>query len=194
MANRENKSDDVATVNVCKEILWQWIASGLLSERLPEVVALRDVPQPEKYHREGDVYAHTLLSVDAVTDEADVRVFWATLLHDIGKSVTTCNLGGRIHSFGHAEVGGEMAREVMARLGLDDLADDVSWLVRHHGFHFSWNVSPGMRLSAKQQRFTRHPLFSFLIEVCIADARGSLGGEGKMKNVTIIQQASRNHR
>lgn len=157
----------------------------------PEVAGLRGVPQPERYHQEGDAYTHTMLAVEAVSPEADVRVFWGTLLHDIGKAATTRFQDGRIHSYGHAEAGAAMVPEVMGRIGLSNLAGDVSWLVQHHTFHFSWNIGPGFKLSGRRLRFTHHPLFPLLLDICIADAVASLGGEDKLNRILLIREQSR---
>ncbi len=163
----------------CRELLEQWLADGSFDVRLPEVARLRGVPQPEQYHAEGDAWTHTMLAVDAVPDDADPRVFWGVLLHDIGKAETTSFIRGRWRSWGHAEAGAEQVSAIMVRLGLLHFAVDVTWLVKHHTFHFSWNLTPGARLSPKQRRFMEHPLFPLLLEVCDADAAGSRGGSDK---------------
>ena len=69
-----------------KNMLAAWLEEGVFAERLPEVERLKGVLQPEEYHGEGDAFVHTMLAVAAVPDEEDIRVFWGTLLHDIGKS------------------------------------------------------------------------------------------------------------
>ena len=69
----------------------QWQESKELLHVLPEVAALVGVPQAVEYHAEGDALTHTLLAVAAVDAGADERVFWAVLLHDIGKPVLWYN-------------------------------------------------------------------------------------------------------
>jgi len=158
-----------------KETLARWLADGSFAERLPEVVALCGVPQPPDYHGEGDAYVHTMLAVEAVADDADPRVFWGTLLHDIGKAQTTDFVDGHWHAYGHEAAGARLVPAIMTRLGLSELADDVTWLVRHHDFLLSWQLQPGIKLSARQRRFTEHPLFPFLLQVSAADAAGARG-------------------
>lgn len=169
----------LGTARRFRELMEQWLADGSFDAKLPEVARLRGVPQPEQYHAEGDAWTHSMLAIDAVPDDADPRVFWGVLLHDIGKAETTAYIKGRWRSWGHAEAGALLVPAIMARIGLPHLADDVAWLVKHHTFHFSWNLSPGARLSPKQRRFTEHPLFPLLLEVCDADAAGSRGGSDK---------------
>lgn len=167
------------TARRCRELVERWLADGSFDARFPEVARLRGVPQPEQYHAEGDAWTHTMLAADAVPDCADSRVFWGVLLHDIGKAETTAFIKGRWRSWGHADAGAEQVPAIMARLGLASLSADVAWLVKHHTFHFSWNLTPGARLSPKQRRFMEHTLFPLLLEVCDADAAGSRGGSDK---------------
>jgi hypothetical protein len=165
----------------------KWLEGGEMATRLPELTALKGVPQPPEFHREGDVFTHTLLALDAVVDEEDERVFWAVLLHDLGKASTTRFEGGRWRALGHAEAGAEPAGAVMRRIGCVDIAGDVAWLVRHHHFYFSWgNLSAG-GLSRRQLRFCRHPLFPLLLRVAEADAAGSLGHSRKGRLLSRIR-------
>ncbi|RNC65831.1 MAG: HD domain-containing protein [Desulfuromonadales bacterium] len=164
----------------------RWLADGSFSARLPEVELLRGVPQPEDYHAEGDAFVHTMLCVASVPEDADPRVFWGVLLHDIGKAETTEFIKGRWRSWGHADKGAVMVPAVMERLGLPELGADVAWLVKHHTFHFSWNLEPGARLTRNQHRFVEHPLFPLLLQVCRADAAGSYGGSDKGMKIDQI--------
>ena len=158
-----------------KKMIGLWLEEGIFGEKLPEVEKLKGVPQPEEYHGEGDAFVHTMLAVEEVADDADIRVFWATLLHDIGKSVTTELVGGRWRSFGHAEAGAGMTAAIMDRLDMTQFSQDVTWLVKNHLFHFSWQIKPHAKLTRNQLRFMEHPLFPLLLEVCAADAAASIG-------------------
>jgi putative nucleotidyltransferase with HDIG domain len=163
----------------CKKLISQWVSDGTFPERLPEVAALRGVLQSDEFHAEGDAYVHTMLAVDALEDDADRRVFWAVLLHDIGKAVTTRFIDGRWRSHGHEEEGAKLVPGIMTRLGLPGISDDVAWLVRHHDFLISWNLKPGDRLTPRQHRFMEHPLFTLLLRVNAADAAASWGRSRK---------------
>lgn len=171
-----------------KEAVRKWLADGTFDERLPEVAALRGVPQPEVYHGEGDAYVHTMLAMEAVDNDADPRVFWGTLLHDIGKADTTFFENGRWRSVGHAAQGSDMVPAIMERMGLTELAADVAWLVRHHLFHFSWHLESEARLTRNQRRFMEHPLFPLLLEVCLADAEASHGVSDKGDKIRLIAE------
>jgi putative nucleotidyltransferase with HDIG domain len=171
-----------------KKMIAAWLEEGGFAERLPEVERLKEVPQSEEYHGEGDAFVHTMLAVQAVADEADIRVFWGALLHDIGKRVTTKLVHGRWRSFGHAEAGAKMTPAIMERLGMPELAQDVTWLVKHHQFHFSWQLPPGAKPTRNQLRFMEHPLFPLLLQVCVADGRASHGKSGKGEMVDRLAE------
>jgi putative nucleotidyltransferase with HDIG domain len=166
--------------------LSEWQQSGVFADLLPEVAALRDVRQPPAYHAEGDALVHTLLAVAAVDAQADERVFWAVLLHDIGKAQTTELYEGRWRAHGHVEQGAKMVAPVLRRLNLDKLVDDVTWLVGHHHFVLDWGPAAEKGLTTRQQRFCRHPLFALLVQVCRADAAASYGGSNKGQRLEKI--------
>ncbi len=176
------------TAQDCKSMLAEWLEEGTFVTRLPEVIALRGVPQPPEYHGEGDAYVHTLLAIREVDDSADPRVFWGVLLHDIGKAAVTEFFKDRWRSFGHEQAGAEMVPQVMARLGFPELAADVTWLVRHHDFILSWEIRPEMKLTARQRRFTEHPLFPLLLQVAAADAAASWGRSRKGEQLRILAE------
>lgn len=163
-----------------------WLDDGSFDERLPEVAALRGVPQPEEFHAEGDAFTHTMLAARAVDDDSDQRVFWGALLHDIGKAETTRLIRGRWRAFSHAEAGAKLVPGILVRLGLPDLADDVAWLVKNHLFHFAWHLGHNVKLTRNQLRFMEHPLFRLLLEVCAADAAASLGRSDKGRVIKMI--------
>lgn len=153
---------------------------------LPDVAKLKNVPQPIEYHAEGDVFVHTRLAVESLPKNVDERVLWGVLLHDVGKPETTKFFQGRWRAHGHAELGAKKARQILLALGREDIAEDVSWLVRHHHFVLSWNLGIRENLSKKQRRFCAQPLFHLLCEVVQADAAGSWGGSDKGQQLELI--------
>ena len=92
-----------------------------LEAEYPTLVAnLSVTPQDPHYHSEGDVWTHTKMVVNALTQgawyselsEDDRRTVWlGALLHDIGKPATTVHEeNGRISSKGHSLRGAQDAR------------------------------------------------------------------------------------
>lgn len=62
---------------------------GNLHIWFPELNNMIGVPQPVKYHGENDVFDHTLEVVDhARIFTKDVAILWASLFHDVGKTLT----------------------------------------------------------------------------------------------------------
>ncbi len=156
---------------------------GLLAPLLPEVAALKGVPQPEAYHPEGDVYVHTVAAV-AVADGfvRDPLVKLAVLLHDIGKPHALARSGGE-NMGGHCAISARMAKGIGQRLRLSrQEISRLAFLVKNH-----------MRIAdfpdmgrGKQVRFLsegevagerplikRFPLFFDLLQVLVADCEAS---------------------
>lgn len=132
-------------------------ATGLLPVVLPEVAAMRGVPQPPAFHPEGDVFVHTALVLDHVdvaglTDDEAEDVVLAALLHDVAKPPTmTVDPTGRIRFNGHDAAGAAMTRALAERLKFSRRRTDrVADLV---ATHMKFPALPAMR---------RHRLREFL--------------------------------
>jgi poly(A) polymerase len=134
---------------------------GLLRQFLPEVAALRGVPQPPEYHPEGDVWTHTLMMLDRMPADRDARLAYGVLLHDVGKGQTTCikkdKAGNHVvRSPNHVAVGAAIAHDILIRLKQPaTLRDAVEALVRRH---MSFPELPRMRPSTLR-RFLGAPTF-----------------------------------
>src|SRR6266566_1063956 len=104
--------------------LMEWI--------VPEVLALRGVSQQaSKVIHTKDVYAHVLRVVERSSPRLICR--WSALLHDIAKPRTRTLEDGKVHFFGHEDVGAYMARDILKRLHFDrDFIESVSKIVRLH--------------------------------------------------------------
>lgn len=106
------------------------------------LAAMAACPQEPVHHGEGDVLAHTKLVVEALTKDpawqaldalARYELFLASVLHDIGKPVTTREEEGRLTSPGHARVGSIIARRLLWEAGLDSRSRErVCALILHH--------------------------------------------------------------
>ena len=110
----------------------------------PELAALVDTPQDTKWHPEGDVWVHTILTVDAAADvvrrehlERDVAlvILTAALCHDLGKPATTRVVDGRLRSYGHERAGVAPTERLLAGFEWrDGLTRAIVPLVRNHLF------------------------------------------------------------
>ena len=150
--------------------------TGLLSVILPEVDALRGVPQPPAFHPEGDVWEHTmrmLSSFSAVQDfRSDTRLSWSILLHDIGKPETRTQDTSGIHFYGHSRRGEEIAMAILQRLRFSRAdIETIASIIRNH-MHFL-NVME-MRPN-RLKRFLRIPDFMLHLELHRLDCLASHG-------------------
>lgn len=73
--------------------------SGALKDWLPELSAMKGIPQRREYHAEGDVWVHNMMVLKEATELSEklphtsrLRVRLAALLHDIGKTRTPHDL------------------------------------------------------------------------------------------------------
>lgn len=111
---------------------------------------MRQTPQSAVWHAEGDVYAHTMMVVEALhglpeyslLNEREKHILTlAAMLHDIGKIPTTQMVDGNWASPHHAPTGSRMAREVLWKeygmCGDDELMkarEAICLLIRYHSF------------------------------------------------------------
>lgn len=149
--------------------------TGLLAEVLPEAAALHGVDQPPVFHPEGDVWEHVLRMFEHLpltAGEADPRLAWAVLFHDIGKARTRSEDEKGIHFYGHVQAGVAIAEAVMRRLRFSgsDL-ETVSSLVREHMMFMNVREMRPNRL----KRFLRLPDFELHLELHRLDCLGSHG-------------------
>jgi len=106
--------------------------SGLLRYILPEILLCIGCEQPPEYHPEGDVWTHTVLMLNELTNPS-VDLALSVLLHDSGKPATRTEEAGRIRFQGHAQVGAEIASEWMMRMKFSKaLRENVVGLVYRH--------------------------------------------------------------
>jgi tRNA nucleotidyltransferase (CCA-adding enzyme) len=105
----------------------------------PELLATMGCPQHSVWHPEGDVWTHTVLTVEAMRPLSDdLGLLLAALCHDLGKPATTqraatgANAGAWI-SPNHEPAGVEPTRHLLARLAVDrTTTEHVVALVRLH--------------------------------------------------------------
>jgi len=105
--------------------------SGLLEQILPEVSAMKGVPQPPQFHPEGDVWTHTLIMLEHMQNPSP-ELAMAVLLHDVGKP-PTFEIKDRIQFRGHPEVGARIALKICRRLRFSNKeTEKIVQLVRDH--------------------------------------------------------------
>ncbi len=106
--------------------------------------------QNPAYHGEIDVLTHTKMVCEEIIKQPEYKngsekdktiLFWAALLHDIGKTVCTKECDGELKSPYHSSKGAVMARALLWRdFGLcgsfekQQLREAICTLIRHHSF------------------------------------------------------------
>jgi predicted kinase len=154
-----------------------------LSETWTWLRDLAGCPQDPQFHGEGDVWVHTRMVCEQLTDITPWRmlppderglVLAAALFHDIAKpACTRCDDDGRIRSPGHSRRGSLMAREELYRMGVPfALRESIASLVRHHQYPFYLLERPDARRAAYGvSQTTRCDHLAILAE---ADMRGRI--------------------
>jgi tRNA nucleotidyltransferase (CCA-adding enzyme) len=164
---------------------FEWLNRfGVLETLFPELVSLKGIPQDPEWHPEGDVFVHTLLTIDRARELIDdlpyprkVAVMLAALAHDFGKKPTTAFLDGRWRSRGHDEAGVEPTENFLNQLNIYslegyDVHGQVIALVREH-------LKPGEFYKKRQEvrdgafrRLARKCELDLLYRVAKADSLG----------------------
>jgi putative nucleotidyltransferase with HDIG domain len=130
--------DDLVPKPNVSRIDWRTIEDAFDWFRL-----LEGCPQDPIFHAEGDVKVHTRLVAEALVDAKEWRglpvsdrssLFWAALLHDVGKPATTrIDQEGRVTAQGHSRRGQIMARQVLWRMRAPYVQrEQICHLVTHH--------------------------------------------------------------
>ena len=135
-------------------------ATGLLADILPEVAAMKGVAQPPEFHPEGDVWVHTLLLLEQL-DHPTATLALGALLHDVGKP-PTFRVADRIRFDGHAEIGTQMAHEILLRLRFSRAEmEQVEALVANH---MRW-MDIGRMKQSTLKKFLRIPAIEEHLEL-----------------------------
>lgn len=177
------------------ERVWQELASGLMEHQpsrmfavlrdcgalqriLPELDALWGVPQPEQHHPEIDTGIHVMMVVDyAASQNANLPIRCAALLHDLGKGVTPPEEWPRHH--GHELQSQKLVEQVCKRLKVpNDSCDLARMTAREHG-----NVGRALEMRANTlvnlfercDAFRKPQRFGDMLVAAECDARGRTG-------------------
>lgn len=154
---------------------------GALARIMPELVALRGVPQRADYHPEVDTLLHTLMCIDAgarMSVSLPVRI--AALLHDLGKAATPPAEWPSHRQ--HEERGIPLVAAFCERLRVPNASRDLALAVTrdHLNVHRARELRP-VTLLALLERLgalkTSGEFFEQALQSCLCDARGRLGFE-----------------
>ncbi len=148
-------------------------------EFFPELKSLIGVPQNETYHKEGDVWTHTMLVLDEAAKRRDKvknpsGFMLSALCHDFGKAVCTEKINGVIHAYRHEIKGIPLAESFLKRFSADKyLTEYVLKMVEYH-------MMPNIMAEAKSKTKHTNKLFDSvaepfdLIQLAICDGLGKI--------------------
>ena len=107
----------------------------ILNTFIPEILEMKNIQQPPDFHPEGDVFVHTCLVLDKLsesTSENSIEVVYGALFHDIGKP-DTYHKTDRIRFNRHEYVGANKAEKICKRLKFSNKQTElIVSLVKEH--------------------------------------------------------------
>ena len=147
----------------------------------PELKALINCIQDAEYHPEGDVWIHTLMTVDELAKilkeqniEDDYRklyLFYGILCHDFGKPFCTKEINGKITSYKHESLGVEPTIAFLEKLTNEKkFVEIVCSLVKNHLIPFQLYLAESSQKAIK--RLSLKVNIEDLCLVCLADCLG----------------------
>lgn len=165
---------------------------GALRVLLPEIEALRGVPQPSKHHPEGPVFEHVLQAMDNLKRPTATKL-WAVMLHDSGKAKTPQQDWPAHHD--HENLGVPVAQGVVDRFKLPTKTKQfVLKVVRHHMQAHRWDVMrPGSLFDFLTDLgvLRDEALLQDFLDVFDADWGARVGDDVKAKRREFLTQAVR---
>ena len=165
-----------------------------LREFFPEVEATIGVEQNRRFHPEGDVFEHTMLTLDAAAalrERAEDRLGFmlSALLHDLGKCVATqTREDGRIVAYGHETAGVELVERQLRRITNNER------LIRYVCNQSLLHMRPNMLCAANSKKKKTRQLFdeslcpNDLILLSRADASGKLDEPYREENEEWLRE------
>ena len=143
---------------------------GLADVVLPEIVAMKGLPQGLPSSPTGDLWDHVMAVLDFIGHSPSFPLAMATLLHDVGKPRTVGRTADRYTFYHHEHVGSRIAAHIAERLRLSNVESDrIVWLVEKHQYLAD---APLMR-TAKLKMMLAHPGIRELLALHRADALAS---------------------
>jgi tRNA nucleotidyltransferase (CCA-adding enzyme) len=99
-----------------------------------------DTPQDPITHPEGNVWDHTLMTLDVMASlrtgnsKRDLTRMFAMLLHDCAKPITTAIINGAIRAPKHGKIGVEVGKTFLEKITNEHgLTNTILPLIRYHG-------------------------------------------------------------
>jgi predicted kinase len=168
-----------------------------LLERFAWLRPLVGCPQDPRWHPEGDVWTHTVLTCQAMLEEPAwlaltpphrAELLCAALLHDLGKPTTTKREpDGAVTSIGHSRRGSHLARLELWRLGVEPEARErICALIRLHAVPYWAMQRRGIERDILAMSLRIPPERLALLARCDARGKGTDDTERQLERIAMF--------
>jgi len=195
---------------IAKELLKTFVASPVkafdlydktnaFKTLMPEILRMKKCPQPKKWHCEGDVWQHTRLSLQRLTESnfkkkfkdasINAELVIGLLLHDIGKPYTlkTPQKDGvdRLRSNEHDTYGAKLAEKICRQLKLTSPAEfefkieNIVMIIQKHLLLVHGDPNVMRNTTLEKYFFKDHVLGQTFLKLIYADASATVPPSGK---------------
>ncbi len=148
-----------------------------------ELKDIVDVQQNPQFHREGDVWTHTMMVLDQAAKYRDKAenskgFMLAALCHDYGKAVCTAFVDGRIRSIGHETEGLPLIEAFLRRITSETKL--INYVLNLCALHMKPNALAGMNAGVKStyKMFDQAQDPTALVYMAMADNYGRIMADG----------------
>jgi len=147
---------------------------NLLKVHFKEIDDLIDVPQPIKYHPEGDVYNHSMIALDIASKlTTDEKIRFAVLSHDLGKAKTPKEI--LPHHYEHKKNGIIPLKDLCKRLNVPNSWEKLALVsVKEHMRAGLYNK---MSIPKKVEFLERNSKYLYELEIIAASDKGPRSNE-----------------
>lgn len=157
--------------------------AGVLDVHFPEIDRLLYTPQTRKWHPEGNVFRHTMMVLDAIsqlTDKEHVR--FAALCHDLGKGLTP--EGNLPHHYRHDHIGVDALKTLSNRIPLPNKWYNSALLsIKQHIRITKWKEMKPGKVVRLFKMIKKSPLtIRDFVDIVMADKYG----RGKRTNLSLM--------
>lgn len=150
-----------------------------LSPWFDEAAMLIGTKQNTNYHKEGDVWTHTMMVLDAAAQYRDkttnpVAFMTSALFHDLGKIVATTEKDGVVHSYNHENEGLELTKKALFRITNEKAM--IRYVLNMCALHMRPHILAGAKSSVKStnKMFDSAIAPMDLVYLSLADTDGML--------------------
>ncbi len=163
-----------------------------LSFWFPEVEALAGVGQSVKYHLEGDVWTHTMMVLDAAASRRDrvsdpMAFMLSALTHDFGKAVSSQEVDGIIHAYGHEKEGLPLVQRFLSRITKEKSV--FSYVLNMVELHMKPNkMAQTSSVKSMNKLFDQSVMPDDLIQLAVCDEMGRITAEKQPSNEPLLYQ------